>query len=153
MTIIAALSTWIKTNTDLKDKPVWVDYLGPEPAEYSINPMPGNKVLETYINGASRRAYPFSFNAMAPTDSDMERLANIGFFETLSDWMETQTEAGNLPTLGTGKTAESVQADNWGYLFEEGESGTGVYQVQCTLTYYQALEEPETEPEPEPEIA
>ena len=144
-----ALVTWFKTNTSLTNAPVWIDNLGPGVTEYSINPGPGARILESYINGSSLRAYPFTFNAMVNTNTDAERLANIGFFETLADWMEGQTETGSLPTLASGQTAESVTADSWGYLWEKGESGTGVYQVQCTFIYTQAPYTPEDPIDPE----
>jgi len=50
MSIISALKTYIKTYTGLKTgAPVWVDYIGPNPTEYAIIPLPGSKIIEQYI--------------------------------------------------------------------------------------------------------
>lgn len=138
MTIIDAIRTHLETYTGLEeDAPIWVDNLGAVPTEYSIEPLPGDKVLETYIDSSSLRSFPFAFNSMESTAGDPARLENIGFFETFAEWLEAQTEAGTLPTLGTGKTAISIEALGWGWMLEQGESGTGIYQIQCRLIYEQ----------------
>jgi len=142
MTIIEAVQAYIKTYTSLKSgAPVWVDYLGNKPTEYSIVPLPGARIIESYINGSSLRSYPFAFQSMESTADDLERLGTQGFFEAFADWLEEQTESGNLPTLGAGQTAESIETTGWGYLFQQGESQTGVYQIQCLLVYRQNQEE------------
>lgn len=137
-TIIEALRTYIATNTTLvSGAALNVDYLGSTPVEYSIVPLPGPRIIEQYLNGGSLREFPFAFQTMASTADNLERLETNGFFESLSDWFETQTTAGVLPTLSTKKHAESIEALECAYLFEQGESDTGVYQVQCKLTYSQ----------------
>ena len=150
MTIIESLKTYLKTCPNLADGALLeVDHNGP-PIQYAIIPVPGARVLETYIDGASLREFPFAFQTAAITADDAERIDNAGFQEMFADWLETQTEAGNLPALDAGKTAESIAATSWGYLFEQGESDTGIYQIQCKLTYRQAAcTAPETVPESE----
>jgi len=138
MSLISAIQTYIKSYSSLKSgAPVWVDYLGNSPVEYSIVPLPGARVLEFYITGATLRVYPFALQSMESTADDLERLESQGFFEAFADWLEQQTESGNLPTLGIGQVAESINATGWGYLFEQGESATGIYQIQCALQYKQ----------------
>jgi hypothetical protein len=142
MSIIESIQSYIKTYTSLKSgAPVWVDYMGDQPTEYSIVPLPGARVVEEYINGNSKRSYPFAFRSMESTADDLERLGTQGFFEAFADWLEQQTENGNLPTLGVGQTAESIETTGWGYLFQQGESSTGVYQITCVLTYKQIKSE------------
>jgi len=150
MTIIESLKTYLKTCPNLADGALLeVDHNGPA-IQYAIVPLPGARVLETYIDGASLREFPFAFQTAAITADDAERIDNAGFQETFADWLEAQTEAGNLPALDAGKAAESITATSWGYLFEQGESDTGIYQIQCKLTYHQAAYTvPETDPEPE----
>jgi hypothetical protein len=104
---------------------------------YSIVPAPGGRIAESYINGGSLREYAFAFQISTSSADDYERLKNAGFSETFADWLEAQTLEGNLPTLGTKQTAESVEAEN-GFLYEQGESSTGIYQIMCKLTYRQA---------------
>lgn len=150
MTIIESLKAYLKTCPSLADGALLeVDHNGPA-IQYAIVPVPGARVLETYLDGGSLREFPFAFQTAAITADDAERIDNAGFQETFADWLEAQTEAGNLPTLDAGKTAESITATSWGYLFEQGESDTGIYQIQCKLTYRQAAYAgPETDHEPE----
>lgn len=138
MSIINSVRTYLATYTGLKTgAPLWVDFLGNNPSEYAVIPLAGSKVIESYINGSSQREFPFAFQSMESTADDLERLENSGFFETFADWLETQSEAGTLPTLGTGQTSELIEATGWGYLYEQGNSDTGVYQIQCRLVYDQ----------------
>ena len=150
MTIIESLKAYLKTCPNLADGALLeVDHNGPA-IQYAIVPVPGARVLETYLDGGSLREFPFAFQTAAITADDAERIDNAGFQETFADWLEAQTEAGNLPALDAGKTAESIAATSWGYLFEQGESDTGIYQIQCKLTYRQAAcTAPETVPESE----
>ena len=137
-TIIDGLRTYLKTYTGLvSGAPVWVDFLGSTPTEYGIIPLPGARVVEEYINGSSLREFPFAFQSMESTADELERFETNGFYESFADWLESQTLAGVLPTLEAGKTAEEIEALGWGYLFQQGESGTGIYQIQCKLTYAQ----------------
>jgi hypothetical protein len=39
--------------------------------------------------------------------------------------------------MDEGKTATAIEATGWAYLYEQGQSDTGVYQIQCRLTYEQ----------------
>lgn len=138
MAIINALRTYLATYSALPTgAPLWADYLGKEPGQYAIIPLPGARKVEEYLDGGSLREFPFAFQAMLSTAADAERLESNGFFEAFADWLETQTNAGTLPTLATGKTATEIEALSWGYLFEQGDSGTGIYQIQCRLEYEQ----------------
>lgn len=138
MSIISALKTYISTYTGLETgAPVWVDYIGPSPTEYAIIPLAGSKIIEQYINGGSMREYPFAFQSAEYTADDLERLETSGFFESFADWLESQTNAGVLPTLGAKQTAWVIEATSWAYLYEQGNSKTGIYQVQCRLIYEQ----------------
>lgn len=138
MSLIAAIQEYIKTCSKLENgAPVWVDYLGGDPTQYAVVPLGGSRIVETYLSGASLREFPFAFQSMESTADDLERLETAGFFEAFADWLESQTEAGTLPSLGTKQTAESIEALGWAYLFEQGGSDTGVYQIQCKLVYSQ----------------
>ena len=138
MTVIESLKTYIATYTGLvSGKPLWVDYLGPTVTEYSISALPGARIVETYLNGKTEREFPFAFSSTESTADEAERLDNLGFYEAFAYWLETQTKAGTFPTMETGKTPTKIEALGWGYLFNPGESDTGIYQIQCKLTYDQ----------------
>jgi hypothetical protein len=139
--ILEGIKAYILTNATAigleANAALGVDFLGPDKVGYSIATMPGATRL-TYVNGGSFRTFPFAFQASLQTEDDTTRVENGGFFEALSDWFDDQNEANSLPSLPTGKTAYSIEALDSGYLYQEGASGTGIYQILCELTYEQA---------------
>jgi|LSQX01.2.fsa_nt_gb hypothetical protein len=136
--ILEGLRDFIQTYTELKSgAPVWVEYLGNDPTEYAVLPLAGPRVLETYITGKRVMSYPFALQSMESTAGDLERLETAGFYEAFAEWLDAQTDQGVLPDLPEGKTPEVIEALGWGYLYQDGESMTGVYQVQCQLIYTQ----------------
>ena len=135
MTIISALKTYLATYTNLETGALLLtDYLGATPTGYAIIPMAGGKIAEWYIDGGSLREFPFAFQSVQSTADELERLDNNGFYEAFSDWMEAQTTAGALPTLGTGKTAVSIETLGQAYLYEQGQSSTGTYQLHFIVS-------------------
>lgn len=136
MSVVSNLKTFLQTYAGFVG-PTWVNNLDSKTEEYSIIPLPGPRTVSTDIVGNKTREYPFAIQSVKSTAAELERLETIGFFEAFSDWLDTQTDTGVLPNLGTGKEAESITAINWAFLYQQGESQTGIYQVQCILTYIQ----------------
>ena len=140
MTVLSAVKAFIATYPGLDaGAPLTTDHISgaPAPVWYNIRPMSGNPIIETYLNDRTRRQFPFAFQSHESTFDELERLDNIQFFEGFAEWLETQTAAGTLPTLDAGKTAESIAAGDWAYLFEQAQSETGIYQITCRLIYEQ----------------
>jgi hypothetical protein len=136
-TILSAVKAFMATYSGLESGAIILtDHIN-APISYSIVPLPGEQVIETYLNGSSTRVFPFLFQTAKSTADELERIETAGFHEVLMDWLDSQTEAGTLPSLPTGKTAEEIRAVSWGYLYQEGQSSEGVYQVSCLLTYGQ----------------
>lgn len=139
MSIVSALKTYLLTYPNLvTGAGVGVDFLGPDKVSYSIVPLAGERILEAYVDGGSMRSFPFSVQSIESTADELARIDAIGFYEALAAWFESQTIAGTLPTLDTGQVAWSIETTGWGYLYQQGESSTGIYQIQCRLTYEQA---------------
>ena len=138
MSMITALRTFLAACPALETGALLlVDRTGSLPVQYAIIPLPGGRVVERYLDGGSLREFPFAFQTSDYTADDLERIENAAWNETFADWLEAQTEAGSLPDLGTGKTAEGIEAVNWGFLYQQGDSETGIYQIVCKLTYHQ----------------
>jgi hypothetical protein len=138
MSVLSAVKDYLLTYSGLEaGVQLGVDFLGSNSTGYSIVSLPGTKVVEKYIDGGSMRAFTFMFLASFSTADEQVRLENLDFYEDLSDWFDTQTEAGTLPTLATGKTATAIEAMGWGFVYEQGQSETGIYQLICKLTYEQ----------------
>jgi hypothetical protein len=138
MSVIAALKTYLLTYSELKAGAEFgVDFLGPGDMGYSIVPQPGDRVLEEYINGGSLRVFPFAFQSVESTADDPARVGANEFFEEFAEWLEDQTDDENLPTLDEGKVAVTIEATSHVFILQQGESGVGVYQMQCRLVYQQ----------------
>lgn len=138
MSLISAVRTYLKTYSALKSgAPVWVNFIGATPTEYGVIPIAGSKIIESYISGKTLREFPFAFQSTESTADDLARLEAHGFYEAFAEWLDSQSEAGIFPSLAAGKTPESIEATGWGYLYEQGQSDTGIFQINCRLVYLQ----------------
>lgn len=136
--ILEGIRDYLLTYTGLKENaPLWVQYLGNQPTQYSILPLAGSRVLQTNILGKRTMEYPFALQSMESTSEDIDRLESAGFYEAFARWLDEQTEIKNLPLLPSGLEAEEIEALGWGILFQQSESETGIYQIQCRLIYEQ----------------
>lgn len=139
-TIIAALQGWMGELPQLApESPLFVDHVdstGRLP-QYAIVPLPGTTIVERYVDGSSARQYLFALQLAAPTADDQARLANSGFREEIADEFERRTVDGDLPDLGEHRVAEALEAVDGGFLLEQGESDSAIYQITCRLEYYQ----------------
>lgn len=113
------------------------DFLSQQAGSYAIVPIPGERVVERYINGGGSCEFPFAFQSTERTDDEDGRIAAHAFYEALALLLDQFSETGVLPTLGAKQDPFELRATGWGYLFSQGESGTGVYQIQCKLAYEQ----------------
>lgn len=137
MSILSNVKTFIATYSGLDAAaPITSDNVGDKPPWYGIYPISGNPIIDEDILGKKRKRFPFVLRSVEYTLDELERLDTIDFFEGFQEWLEAQSNAGNLPTLASGKTPESIEAIDWAYLFEVGAT-TGVYQIQCALIFTQ----------------
>ena len=136
-TIIEALRTYINNCSylDADSGEVSINYMSSDPIQYGIFPLPGEKLIEKYIVSGGIFEYPFALRVNASNTDDYALLETQGFFEEFSAWLEENNDSGTFPALPTGKTAIKVEAQSNGYLIEQGESGTSIYEVPCTLIY------------------
>lgn len=133
MSDIKAVQDFLLSYQSLEDnRPVWVEMLGEEPLSYTVFLVPGKQVQEDII-GNKTVSYPFGFGAVEVI-ADNSALLAAEFYEAFADWLDEQTESGNLPTLDTGKTAISIEALDTATIIERAEK-TGVFQILCKLVY------------------
>ena len=133
MSDIKAVQDFLLSYQSLEDdRPVWVEMLGEEPLSYTVFLVPGKQVEEDII-GNKTVTYPFGFGAVEVI-ADNSALLAAEFYEAFADWLDEQTESGNLPTLDTGKTAISIEALDTATIIERAEK-TGVFQILCKLVY------------------
>lgn len=136
-TIIASLRNFFLTCPLMGSNRINVDFLPDQGMEYSIDTTPATEIVKRYVNGDTERQYLFVVRSVNDYGADvLQNIANSGFFENLSKWLEEQTEAGTLPSLPAGQTAKSIAAQSTGYL-QGSAPGVGKYQIQCRLLYLQ----------------
>lgn len=133
--ILEAIKTFISGYQGVDDLlAFYTDHTDNE-ASYSIDALPA-KTVTKYVDGGQKIELPFIFSLTESIADEQSRIANQNFFEGFSEWLEGQSNIGNLPVL-TGKfKASSIEAVNFGYLFETDDSASlGLYQILCKLTY------------------
>jgi hypothetical protein len=145
MSVIDSIRNYIMTFPDLKlfeeaFSVVRVDYSDSSQATtYSINETVCNPTLKTYINGDKEKQFLFTFSSVEYFGSDVAtNIDNIDFYEKFSEWLESNTTNGILPSMDEGKTATSIKALTAGYLFDNQADATKArYVIQCQLKYDQ----------------
>lgn len=116
-----------------------VDYLPSDTKTYSIEEIPAQTKIRAYVDGSSERQFVFVFAArMFYSEEVRNNIENSGFYEKFAEWLDEQSEIGNLPVLADGKTASKIEAMSGGYLFDiSGDLTNARYQIQCRLIYDQ----------------
>ncbi|MDU7339022.1 MAG: chloramphenicol resistance protein [Clostridium sp.] len=137
MSIIESLQAFISTCPALNAfADLHVDGLEPDAVNYSIDTLPGSRILSQDLAGTKTREFPFALTSREAAVDDLARIANTGFYEDFADWLEEQTDNDTLPVLGMNKAVESIEATSWGYLYQRDENDqTAIYQIICKMTY------------------
>jgi len=114
-----------------------VDFLGIDPTEYTIDSQPTSPVIKRYADGGTLKQYIFVFGSREYYGPDtLQNLENSGFYEQFSDWVEQQSNMGNLPKLSGNRRPLFMEVLTTGYLFDASEDNAR-YQIQCRLVYYE----------------
>lgn len=114
-----------------------LDRLEEEISSYSIDSVPCEPIVRSYVNGDSIRRFDFHFKSTeAYSPEILDQIANSAFFEQFSQWVEECSADKMLPELGEGKTATRIEVLTHGYVLDADET-TAQYCIQCRLTYKQ----------------
>ena len=138
MKIIESVKNFILTCPCLVElSAVNVDFLPESPDTYSIEEVPTNAVIQTYLDGSQERQFVFVFaSRFCYSDEVRQNIENSGFYEDFSDWLDEQTKKGDLPIMREGLTPTKIEAMSSGYLFDiSGDLSNARYQIQCRLIY------------------
>ena len=134
--IIDALEKYFIGCELLKDGALRVDYLGEKPVEYTIEVLPCDPVVKTYLGGSTVRQYLFAFGSREFYSQErLQNIQNSAFYELLADWVETRSMSGVLPELPDGREAQQLEVVSSGYLFD-GSMTNARYQIQLRLLYF-----------------
>lgn len=138
-TVIKALRDYFLTCPLMGKNKINVDFLPEKGIEYSIDTTPATGIVKQYTDGSSIRQYLFVIRSVNNYGSDvLQNIANSGFYENFSGWLEKQNIDGNFPKLPAGKTPIKIEAQSTGYLFTSAP-GSGRYQIQCKIEYLQEV--------------
>lgn len=141
MNVIESIRNFIKTCPYLQDylgataPKVNVDYLDNEVISYSIQRVPANPVIKTYINGDKKKQEVFVFCSRESYGEDVfNNLENIGFYENFARWIEEQNRLCNFPLLDKNCEVEKIELTTNGYAFQT-DLDKAQYQIQMKLIY------------------
>lgn len=109
-----------------------VDFLGEEPTEFAIIPIPINPILEKYVDGSSLRQYQFQLLSCNDYGADvMQNIANSSYFEHLYELIEENNDKRILPEIEGIETIECL--DNGAIL--DVTTNAARYSIQMRITY------------------
>lgn len=122
----------INTLTDDRNYQINADMLSNKVDDYSLDKIPTDSDLETWIIGNSIKQDTFSFRSRKAYSQDtINNLANIGFFEQFENKIKSNNEAGVLPDI---EGIESIECLNCGTMVTN-ETNTSVFDIQIRITY------------------
>lgn len=134
--IIEGLDKYFRACPILKDGVFRVDGLGNEPIEYALQTEVTSPVIKTYLDGSSIRQYQFTFNSREYYSLDrIQTIQNSTFYEALCQWVEEESEKGNLPEMPDGCEAEKLIVQSPGFMYD-ATLVNARYQVQLSLQYF-----------------
>lgn len=141
MNIIDNIRKFIKSCPYLNDyvgatKPkINVDYLDDEVISYSIERVPADPIIETYIDGSKKKQEIFVFCSRESYGQDVFiNLENINFYENFAKWIEKQNSLENFPLVDKGCEVQKIEVSTNGYAFQTSED-KAQYQIQMRLIY------------------
>ena len=99
----------------------------------------GDVVLETYIDGSQRRRYSFELIRFLPASFEANDTSNIEMLEdieVISNWVQDQAAAGNLPVLPEGYSAEDINVLDEYAGYVAGQDGDmAKYMIPFAIDY------------------
>lgn len=109
-----------------------VDFLGENPTEFAIVPIPINPILEKHVDGSSLRQYQFQLISCNYYGADvLQNMANSKFYEDLYDLIEKNNNKEIWPNI---EGIESIECLNNGAILD-ATTNTARYSIQMKITY------------------
>lgn len=116
-----------------------VNYLGEDATVYSIEEVPCDPILKTYVGGDTVRQFQFIFASREDYGPDiLQNITNSDFYENFASWIEKQNDAENLPILDNRKSLE-IKVMSPGYVLQVSADKVR-YQIELRLKYYKSKE-------------
>lgn len=138
--IIDSIRNYIKTCPCLEKfngaVRVNVNYLDDNSTTYSLEEVPSNPFLKTYLDGSSINKFDFVFCSREPYSSDvLQNIDNSGFYEDFSNWIYEKNLKRDFPVLGENLEAMEITTTSTGYAIQVDEDSAR-YQISLSLKYF-----------------
>lgn len=105
---------------------------------YSLDKIPTNTEVESWIIGITTRRDVYSFRSrMSYSQDTINNLKNIGFFEKFEEAIKSNNNEGILPDIDG---IESIECLNCGTM-TNAETKTAEFDIQIQITYRDDYEE------------
>lgn len=139
MTVIEGLYQYFLACPLLADeRKLNVDFLPADQREYSLSVSPSTTVLKRYFDGSVKKQVTVVFGSSEYIDQTaLQNLANSGFYEQLSAWIDQNGKKRVYPDIGTDKQVVSLSCVTAGYLHSRDDGGHAKYQIQISLIYFE----------------
>ena len=109
--------------------------LSSDPNNYSLDKIPTESVVETWITGEEIHRDVFSFRSRNNYSQDtLINLLNIGFFEVFESIINSNNKKGILPNI---QGIESIKCLNSGSM-SNATTNTAEFDIQIQITYKEA---------------
>ncbi len=113
-----------------------VDFLGDEPIEYVIEPIPTEKVFKEYTDGSYIEQFEFQLASRESYGSDViVNMQNNAFYENLSNVIEKLNYNKVLPKIDG---IQSIEVLNQGVIQDSGID-TAKYSIQMRILIYKEV--------------
>ena len=120
----------ITTNSDYQ---INADMLSNKVGDYSLDKIPTDTEVESWIIGIVKRRDVYSFRSRKSYSQDtINNLKNIGFFEEFESIIKSNNDKGVLPEI---ENIESIECLNCGTMISNDDGKTGTFDIQIQITY------------------
>lgn len=98
----------------------------------SIDAVPCEPIIKTYLDGSSVRQCQFTLSARTYHSQDLRgQEANMAVFDGLADWLESKKFFRDLPGLAPGKKARDVEITSTAYPTSSAQTGRRDIKCNC----------------------
>lgn len=119
-------------------KQINANFLSNDIDNYSLDKIPTDSVVTTWITGDEIHKDVYSFRSRVAYSQDtINNLQNIGFFEKFEKIIKSNNDEGVLPDIDG---IESIECLNCGTL-NNAETRTAEFNIQIQITYRENLQE------------
>lgn len=131
------LTNIINTLTTKRNYQINADMLSNKVGDYSLDKIPTDTEVESWIIGVVKRKDIYSFRSRKSYSQDaINNLKNIGFFEEFESIIKSNNDKGVLPEIDN---IESIECLNCGTMISNDDGKTGTFDIQIQITYIENL--------------